>query len=103
LPHYKTYIKKDFELTESGNEHWKPKREEFQETITKCEGTASHNYSDLIDGQFRVKNLDSILDQLPEEPPMPTPSIGMRLYKWPDTSKNHKEEIRTEEHNHFFP
>jgi len=103
LSHYKTYIKKDFELTESGNEHWKPKREEFQETITKCEGTASHNYSDLIDGQFRVKNLDSILDQLPEEPPMPTPSIGMRLYKWPDTSKNHKEEIRTEEHNHFFP
>jgi len=103
LPHYKTYIKKNYELTDPGWQRWDDLKEEFQETITKCEGTASHNYADMIDEQFRVHDKISILDQLPEEPPMPSPAVGMRMYHWPDTSRRHKEEIRTSEHDTFFP
>jgi len=103
LPHYKTYTAKNFELTDSGYGRGREKSEEFQETLTRCEGTASHNYADLINEEFRVHDSISILDQLPEEPPMPTPAVGMRLYHWPDTSRRHKEDIRTEEHNTFFP
>merc|ERR1719232_1446256 len=94
-------IQLNFELTDPG--YGRDKSEEFQETITRCEGTASHNYADMINEEFQVHNSISILDQLPEEPPMPSPAIGMRLYHWPDTSRRHKEDIRTEEHNTYFP
>lgn len=103
LPHYKTYIPKNFEMFDDSNLNHKQLKEEFQEMETRCEGTASHNYADSINEEFRVHDSISILDQLPQEPPMPAPAVGMRLYHWPDTSRKHKEEIRTEEHNTFFP
>ena len=103
LPHYKTYTPKNFEMFDCAEVWNKQLPEEFQETMTVCEGTASHNYADKIDQEFRVEEPVSILDQLPEEAPMPAPALGMRLYHRPDTSRRHKEEIRTEEHNTFFP
>ena len=77
--------------------------EEHQETITKCEGTASYNYSDTLDPKYALDPSKDVLAVLPEEPPMPGPGVGMRLYRWPDTSRKHKEEIRTEEHSTYFP
>ena len=96
-------FKSYFEMFDDSNLNHKQLKEEFQEMETRCEGTASHNYADSINEEFRVHDSISILDQLPQEPPMPAPAVGMRLYHWPDTSRKHKEEIRTEEHNTFFP
>jgi len=101
LPHYKTYTPKNKEVIPEFDQ--KARHEEHQEIITKCEGTASYSYSDTISPMFGLDPSLDLLSMLPEEPPMPAPGVGMRLYKWPDTSKNHKEEIRTEEHNTYFP
>ena len=79
------------------------KKEFFQETESRFEGLASCNYSGQILDRFRVEEAGPVLAQLPEEPPMPSPAVGMRLYHWPDTSRRHKEDIRTEEHNTYFP
>jgi len=101
LPHYKTYIPKNKEfITEFDH---KSRGEEHQETITKCEGTASYNYSDTLDPRYALDPSQDVLGVLPEEPPMPGPGVGMRLYRWPDTSRKHKEEVRTEEHSTYFP
>ena len=102
LPHYKTYLAKNVEVTPvtAG----RSRVEEHQETVTVCEGTASHNYSHNIQPDLRVgSEAPDILAQLPPEPPMPAPAVGMRLYHWPDTSRRHKEEIRTDQHNTFYP
>eukprot|EP00088_Acartia_fossae_P011130 TRINITY_DN15596_c0_g1_i1.p1 TRINITY_DN15596_c0_g1~~TRINITY_DN15596_c0_g1_i1.p1 ORF type:complete len:225 (+),score=51.59 TRINITY_DN15596_c0_g1_i1:137-811(+) len=42
LPHYKTFQVKDTDELEEG------KFEKYQETITRCEGTAPYRYDDLI-------------------------------------------------------
>ena len=102
LPHYKTYLAKNVEMTPVTRE--RTRVEEHQETVTVCEGTASHNYSEHIPARWRVgSEVQDILAQLPPEPPMPAPAVGMRLYHWPDTSRRHKEEVRTDEHNTFYP
>jgi len=102
LPHYKTYKPKNVEVTQVPKE--KTRLEYHQEIATVCEGTASHQYTDSISGSLRPgEETSDILAQLPSEPPMPGPAVGMRLYHWPDTSRRHKEEIRTDEHNTFFP
>jgi len=101
LPHYKTYIPKNKEVT-AKFEH-KARVEEHQETLTRCEGTASYDYSDSIAPTFGLDPTLDLLSILPEEPPMPAPGVGMRLYKWPDTSREHKEDVRTEEHNAYYP
>jgi len=101
LPHYKTYIPKNKESIPEFDH--KSRVEEHQETITKCEGTASYNYSDTLDPRYALDPSQDVLGVLPEEPPMPGPGVGMRLYRWPDTSRKHKEEIRTEEHSTYFP
>jgi len=102
LPHYKTYLAKNVEVTPvtAG----RSRVEKHQETVTLCEGTASHNYSDNIRPDLRAgAELQDILAQLPPEPPMPAPAVGMRLYHWPDSSRRHKEEIRTDQHDTFYP
>lgn len=101
LPHYKTYIPKNEERTPVTGGRTRVER--HQETVTVCEGTASYQYDDNIPASLRVEDVSDILAQLPPEPPMPAPAVGMRLYHWPDTSRRHKEEIRTEEHNTFYP
>ena len=78
--------------------------EAHQETVTVCEGTASHSYSELIPAEWRAgADVPDILAQLPPEPPMPAPAVGMRLYHWPDSSRRHREEVRTDQHNTFYP
>jgi len=101
LPHYKTYIAKNVETTLVPSE--RPRVEQHQETVTVCEGTASYQYTDHIPASLRVSDVTDVLDQLPAEPPMPAPALGMRLYHWPDSSRRHKEELRTEDHNTFYP
>ena len=104
LPHYKTYQAKNVELTRAISD--KVRFEYHQETVTVCEGTASHQYSDRIPECLRVgqaEDVSRVLQQLPSEPPMPSPAVGMRLYHWPDTSRRHKEEVRTQEHDTFYP
>jgi len=100
LPHYKTFIPKDVELVTGMG---KPRKEKHQETITRCEGTASYDYSDSVSPAFGLDPEQDLLSVLPEEPPMPAPAVGMRLYRWPDDSRNHKEEVRTEEHSAYYP
>jgi len=102
LPHFKTYIPKDEEVIEMGKRE-APRIEKHQETVTRCEGTAAYKYSDLIDPEFHHMSPETVEALLPEEPPMPSPAVGMRLYRWPNESKNHKEEVRTEEHSAYFP
>ena len=101
LPRYKTARAHDHEHTPTPG--YRYVTEYHQEHERRFEGTASYNYSDIISDDLKVTDNISILDQLPEEPPMPAPAVGMRLYHWPDTSRKHKEDIRTEEHNTFFP
>jgi len=101
LPRYKTARPHNHEHTATpGSKYVK---EYHQEHERRFEGTADYNYSDLISDDLKVTDHISILDQLPEEPPMPAPAVGMRLYHWPDTSRRHKEDIRTEEHNTIYP
>jgi len=109
LPHYKSYIPKDTEevhvadLQAPGKKsRERVRRVKHQETVTRCEGTASYEYSAAVGEEYWPGTQD-VIASLPEEAPMPTPAVGMRLYRWPDDSKNHKEELRTEEHNTFFP
>lgn len=95
LPHFKTFKVKDREELEPG------KVEKFQETVTRCEGTAEYSYADQISPQYRYGALDKtedILRKLPEEQPFPTPEVGMRLYKlpWSNMTKWNKEEPRTD-------
>jgi len=100
LPHYKTYTVKDKEVIKLPGEE-KERIVKHQETVTKCEGVASYQYRDLdVETNYR-----DILSQLPDEPPYPQPAVGMRLYKIPvsDKFEKFKEEIRTDEHNTFFP
>lgn len=103
LPHYKTYLAKNLEETPvvAG----RTRVEQHQETVTVCAGTASINYSHNIPASLRCPGdqLQDILAQLPPEPPMPAPAVGMRLYHWPDTSRRHKEEVRGDQHNTFYP
>jgi len=100
LPHYKTFTPKNVDLVTGMG---KPRKEKHQETITRCEGTASYDYSDSVSTAFGVDPEADLLSILPEEPPMPSPAVGMRLYRWPDDSRNHKEEVRTEEHSAYYP
>lgn len=97
LPHYKTFEIKDREVLEEGRE------ERFQETVTRCEGTAGYMYTDSIStdysyGVLEPEGLENILQRLPEEQPFPTPEVGMRLYKipWSNMNKRNKEETRTD-------
>jgi len=95
LPHFKTFKTKDREVLEPGKE------EKFQETVTRCEGTAEYSYADKIDPQYRygaLENREDILNKLPEEQPFPTPEVGMRLYKlpWSNMAKWNKEDARTD-------
>ena len=101
LPRYKTAQAHNHEHTATPGAKYV--KEYHQEHKRRFEGTADYNYSDFISDDLKVTDHISILDQLPEEPPMPAPAVGMRLYHWPDTSRRHKEDIRTEEHNTFFP
>ena len=101
LPRYKTFKPKNMEVTPLKGD--RNKKEFFQETESRFEGVASYNYSEQILDRFRVAEAGPVLAQLPEEPPMPSPAVGMRLYHWPDTSRRHKEEVRTEEHDTFYP
>jgi len=93
LPHYKTYIPKDRVELEPGKEVV------FQETITKCSGTAGYNYADEIRGEFSYgarDNAERVMEELPDEMPFPTPFVGMRLYKipWSNMDKRNKEDKR---------
>ena len=102
LPHYKTYLAKNVELTPVTGE--RARVETHQETVTVCEGTASQQYSHHIPAPWRAgQDVQDILAQLPPEPPMPAPAVGMRLYHWPDSSRRHREEVRTEQHDTFYP
>lgn len=94
LPHYKTHTIKNRDELEAGKE------EVYQETITRCEGTADYMYSDKIRPEYSygaVESSDEVLERLPKEQPFPTPEVGMRLYKlpWSNTTKwNDQEEPR---------
>ena len=102
LPHYKTYLAKNVEVTPVTGE--RARLETHQETVTVCEGTASQQYCHHIPAPWRAgEDVQDILAQLPPEPPMPAPAVGMRLYHWPDSSRRHKEEIRTDQHDVFYP
>ena len=102
LPHYKTYLAKNVEVTPVIGE--RDRVETHQETVTVCEGTASQQYNHHIPAPWRAgEDVQDILAQLPPEPPMPAPAVGMRLYHWPDSSRRHKEEVRTEQHDTFYP
>jgi len=101
LPHYKTYIPKNTEVVNMPGA--KNRAEVHQETVTKCIGTTSYQYADTVAPQYHSDPDIDLLNILPEEPPMPSPAVGMRLYRWPDTSRKHKEEVRTDEHNTYFP
>jgi len=95
LPHYKTYTVKNKDIIKLPDEE---RIVTHQETVTRCEGVASYQYRDKVESNYREM-------QLPDEPPYPQPAVGMRLYKLPVSDKfdKFKEEIRTEEHNTFFP
>jgi len=69
----------------------------------RCEGTASYQYTEAVAEKYRPREGGNVLERLPEEGPMPQPAVGMRLSKWPDTFRNPKDELRTEEHNSFRP
>jgi len=101
LPHYKTYIPKNTEVVPGLVPYANPRLELHQETVTRCEGVASYGYGDNIDLAFTPQG--EVLPVLPEEPPMPSPAVGMRLYRWPDSSRSHKEEPRTDEHSAYYP
>lgn len=95
LPHYKTIQIKDRDVLEDGME------EVYQQTVTKCEGTADYNYSDSIKREFSYGAMDpdgpqNILEKMPEEMPFPIPDVGMRLYKipWSNMAKRNKEDPR---------
>jgi len=94
LPHFKTHTIKDRDLFENG------KVEVYQETVTRCEGTAEYKYSDLIKPEYSLGALEqpeAVLKRLPEEQPFPTLPVGMRLYQlpWSHTDKwNNQEEAR---------
>jgi len=77
LPAYKTYPKLD--CTQTGNQIIGFKTEKYQETMTVCEGTGSYNYSDKIPAVFRAKG--ETVEDFPEERPMPSPAVSMRMYK----------------------
>merc|ERR1712240_555345 len=89
LPHYKSYIPKD--------------TEEVHVADLQAPGKKSRERVRRVKHQEYWPGTQDVIASLPEEAPMPTPAVGMRLYRWPDDSKNHKEERRTEEHNTFFP
>jgi len=102
LPHYKTYIPKDQETELLPGER-KERVVKHQETITLCEGTADYKYGDKVEAAYHPQ--PGILGVLPEEPPFPQPLVGMRLYK-PLTVEEFnkaKEEVRTKEHDIYFP
>jgi len=87
LPHHKTFKVKNHDKLEVG------KIERYQETITRCEGTADYNYADSVstDYQHGVETEEShqqVVGKLPEEMPFPTPFVGMRLYKLPWSNMN---------------
>eukprot|EP00092_Neocalanus_flemingeri_P037497 GFUD01040830.1.p1 GENE.GFUD01040830.1~~GFUD01040830.1.p1 ORF type:complete len:262 (+),score=80.19 GFUD01040830.1:651-1436(+) len=105
LPHYKTFTPKNKEVVTMPDERYSTTtRIEFhQETVTRCEGTDSYQYGDTVATQHRLDPAWDLLSLLPEEPPMPSPAVGMRLYRWPDDSRKHKEEVRTEEHSNYCP
>lgn len=99
LPHYKTYSVKDKETIQLPEER-KGRVVKHQETVTKFEGVESYQYMESGTANYR-----ELLSQMPEEPPYPQPGVGMRLYKIPVSDKigKFKEEVRTEEHNTYFP
>jgi len=111
LPHYKTYKPKNFEEVAVADSQAPGRRSrersrsvKHQETVTRCEGTSSYLYNDLVSEQYRPVEGEDVLSRLPVEAPMPSPAVGMRLYRWPDTFRNPEDgEPRTEEHNTFYP
>lgn len=90
LPAFKTYP--TLNLTTTGNKKVGFKEEKHQETVIKCEGTASHNYNSSIPSLLRTKG--EVLEDFPDERPMPTPAVGMRMYKIQWEGKKHKEDVR---------
>jgi len=97
LPHYKTYEQKDTDVLEGD------KTEKYQETITRCEGTADYSYADNISADYAYgvnseEGLGQVVDKLPEEMPFPTPFVGMRLYKipWSNIKRWNEEDARPE-------
>jgi len=90
LPAYKTYPKMNVQLT--GTKKIGIKAEKHQETVIICEGTASYRYSDSIPQKFKTR--EESVDMFPQEAPMPSPAVGMRMYKVQWEGKEHKEEPR---------
>ncbi|XP_023330325.1 uncharacterized protein LOC111702785 [Eurytemora carolleeae] len=96
LPHFKTFQRKDCDVLEDG------RVEKYQETVTRCEGTASYSYADQVSKEYSYgvltpEGADTVLKRLPEEEPFPKPEVGMRLTKipWSDMEKRNREEART--------
>jgi len=104
LPHFKTFRAKDREVVRLPGEA-REREVLHQETVTECEGTASYSYSSVVAQGTAWPTSPELLAQLPEEPPYPKPVVGMRLHKpiFDDLFKRAKEEVRTEEHDTFFP
>jgi len=82
LPHFKTYQPKDSDILDSD------KAEKYQETVTRCEGTAGYSYVDNISKDYEYgvgsdEGLGQVIQKLPEEMPFPIPFVGIRLNKLP--------------------
>lgn len=110
LPHHKTYKPKDHEEVKVSDKFQpgrqsreRVRRVRHQETVTRCEGTASYQYSDALLDQFRPIEGENLIDRLPAEAPVPSPAVGMRLHRPHDSRAKHQEEARTSEHDTFFP
>jgi len=91
LPAYKVYPR--LNVTETGNNFIGIRQEKHQETITRCEGTASFRYDSHIPEKYQVGS--EVLEDFPEERPMPSPAVGMRMFKFQKEGKvNQKEDPR---------
>lgn len=95
LPAYKTHLPLD--ETRTGNKRVGIKVEKHQETVIKCEGTASHNYNEEIPPAFRRSR--EVLEDFPDERPMPSPAVGMRMFKLQWEGRQHKEDVREDIEN----
>merc|ERR1712203_951988 len=97
----KTFLPRDTEAVEVSDlqapgrvSRERPRLVKHQELPTRCEGTASYQYTEAVAEKYRPIEGERIIERLPEEGPMPQPSVGMRLSKWPDTEKNPKDELQ---------
>jgi hypothetical protein len=96
LPHYKTFVVKNTDVLAGRH-----KTEKYQETVTKCEGTAEYSYMEKISKDYEhgvgsEEGLNQVMDTIPDEMPFPTPFVGIRLYKlpWSNMNKRNQEDPR---------